>query len=72
MIRSFNYAAHHGLYSLEERGAVRPEERAELINKLLAQKTICFDTETTGLDPRTALPLGFVKPAGSMPRALWA
>jgi DNA polymerase I len=35
-----------------------PEERAKLISKLLAQKTICFDTETTGLDPRTALPLG--------------
>ncbi|MEO2027450.1 MAG: DNA polymerase I [Fuerstiella sp.] len=35
-----------------------PEERADLVEKLLAQKTICFDTETTGLDPRTALPLG--------------
>ncbi len=30
MIRSFHYAAHHGLHSLEERGAVRPEDRAEL------------------------------------------
>ena len=34
------------------------EERVDLVTKLLAQKTICFDTETTGLDPRTALPLG--------------
>jgi maltose alpha-D-glucosyltransferase/alpha-amylase len=31
MIRSFHYAAHHGLHALEERGAVRPEERAELL-----------------------------------------
>ncbi len=30
MIRSFHYAAHHGLRSLEERGAVRPEERIAL------------------------------------------
>lgn len=35
-----------------------PEARAELLEKLMAQKTICFDTETTGLDPRSALPLG--------------
>ncbi|MCP4172265.1 MAG: DNA polymerase I [Fuerstiella sp.] len=35
-----------------------PEERSELIDKLLQQKSICFDMETTGLDPRTALPLG--------------
>lgn len=34
------------------------EERAALLTKLLQQKEICFDTETTGLDPRTALPLG--------------
>ena len=34
------------------------EERAELIELLLQQSTVCFDTETTGLDPRTALPLG--------------
>ncbi len=34
------------------------EERAELIEKLRRQKSICFDTETTGLDPRRALPLG--------------
>ena len=32
--------------------------RAELIKKLLKQERICFDTETTGLDPRTAFPLG--------------
>ncbi len=32
--------------------------RAELIKKLLRQERICFDTETTGLDPRTAFPLG--------------
>jgi maltose alpha-D-glucosyltransferase/alpha-amylase len=30
MIRSFHYAAHYGLRSLEERGAVRSEERAAL------------------------------------------
>lgn len=34
------------------------EERADLIAKLMQQKEFCFDTETTGLDPRTALPLG--------------
>ncbi len=34
------------------------EERADLLKKLLQQQEICFDTETTGLDPRTALPLG--------------
>lgn len=34
------------------------DERAALIEKLLQQKEVCFDTETTGLDPRTALPLG--------------
>ncbi len=33
-------------------------ERAELVQLLLAQDSICFDTETTGLDPREALPLG--------------
>ena len=32
--------------------------RAELIDNLLKQERICFDTETTGLDPRTAFPLG--------------
>jgi maltose alpha-D-glucosyltransferase/alpha-amylase len=30
MIRSFHYAAHHGLRSLEERGAIRAEERGGL------------------------------------------
>lgn len=34
------------------------EERTKLIETLLTQTEICFDTETTGLDPRTALPLG--------------
>jgi len=34
------------------------EERAALIAELKKQKAICFDTETTGLDPRKALPLG--------------
>ena len=41
------------------------EERAELLSRLLAQSVVCFDTETTGLDPRAALPLGIafaVKP----------
>jgi maltose alpha-D-glucosyltransferase/alpha-amylase len=30
MVRSFHYAAHHGLHSLEERGAIRPEDRPAL------------------------------------------
>lgn len=34
------------------------EQRAELIDKLKQQSGFCFDTETTGLDPRRALPLG--------------
>lgn len=33
-------------------------DRTELVKRLAAQKSICFDTETTGLDPRTAEPLG--------------
>ncbi len=33
-------------------------ERQTLLRKLLSQREISFDTETTGLDPRTALPLG--------------
>lgn len=33
-------------------------ERGELLEKLLQQKSVCFDTETTGLDPRQAEPLG--------------
>lgn len=32
--------------------------RADLLKKLKQQKEFCFDTETTGLDPREALPLG--------------
>jgi DNA polymerase-1 len=35
-----------------------PAERAKLLESLLAQETICFDTETTGLNPREAMPLG--------------
>lgn len=34
------------------------KERSELLQQLLNQKAVCFDTETTGLDPRSALPLG--------------
>lgn len=34
------------------------EQRARLRATLQAQETICFDTETTGLNPRRALPLG--------------
>ena len=34
------------------------EERAELIGLLNQQESFCFDTETTGLDPRDARPLG--------------
>lgn len=34
------------------------EERAGLIDLLSTQASFCFDTETTGLDPRTARPLG--------------
>lgn len=33
-------------------------ERAQLIQQLADSKEFCFDTETTGLDPRTATPLG--------------
>lgn len=32
--------------------------RASLLEKLLQQSRVCFDTETTGLDPRAAFPLG--------------
>ena len=35
-----------------------PEKRAALIEKLAQQKTFCFDTETTGLNPRTCELLG--------------
>jgi maltose alpha-D-glucosyltransferase/alpha-amylase len=31
MIRSFHYAAHHGLHTLEERGAIRHEDRPALV-----------------------------------------
>ena len=34
------------------------QERSELVQLLCRQKLVCFDTETTGLDPRTAAPLG--------------
>ena len=32
--------------------------RADLVKTLLQQSRICFDTETTSLDPREAIPLG--------------
>ncbi|QDT03574.1 DNA polymerase I [Rubripirellula lacrimiformis] len=35
-----------------------PDQRRELIEQLKQQPQICFDTETTGLDPREATPLG--------------
>ncbi len=35
-----------------------PEKRAALIEKLAQQKAFCFDTETTGLNPRTCELLG--------------
>jgi DNA polymerase-1 len=35
-----------------------PQQRADLIQLLKKQTAFCFDTETTGLDPRKALPLG--------------
>jgi len=34
------------------------EQRQELYQLLMQQTEICFDTETTGLDPRSAFPLG--------------
>ena len=36
----------------------RKSDREALLKKLMGQSLICFDTETTGLDPRTALPSG--------------
>ncbi len=33
-------------------------QRSKLIKELAKQESFCFDTETTGLDPRQALPLG--------------
>ena len=35
-----------------------PAERKKLIKQLKQLSQFCFDTETTGLDPRTAIPLG--------------
>jgi DNA polymerase-1 len=35
-----------------------PQQRSALVELLLAQPSFCFDTETTGLDPRKAVPLG--------------
>lgn len=35
-----------------------PEERSALIKKLAKQKIFCFDSETTGLDPKTADVIG--------------
>jgi DNA polymerase-1 len=32
--------------------------RSALLEQLLRQSSVCFDTETTGLDPRRALPVG--------------
>ncbi len=34
------------------------DERVALLKRLLDQESFCFDTETTGLDPRVAQPLG--------------
>ncbi len=34
------------------------KEREALLKQLLQQTVVCFDTETTGRDPRTAFPLG--------------
>lgn len=34
------------------------EGRKNLIQQLMKQSSLCFDTETTGLDPRKAYPLG--------------
>ena len=34
-------------------------KRKALLEELLNQKSVCFDTETTGLDPRTAELIGF-------------
>ena len=38
---------------------VKKEERLDLLNTLLRQKSVCFDTETTGLDPLKAELVGF-------------
>ena len=34
------------------------KDRKALLDQLMQQTQVCFDTETTGLDPRVALPLG--------------
>jgi DNA polymerase-1 len=44
-------------------------ERSRLIDALLSHSQICFDTETTGLDPRTALPLGIA--FSCQPHSAW-
>lgn len=36
-----------------------PQKRKKLLDLLLQQKSVCFDTETTGLDPITAELVGF-------------
>lgn len=36
----------------------KPEERRELLDKLLKEKSVCFDTETDSLEPRHANVLG--------------
>ena len=38
---------------------LKKEERLDLLNMLLNQKSVCFDTETTGLDPLRAELVGF-------------
>lgn len=45
------------------------EEREELLQRLLQQKSVCFDTEATGLDARTARPLGIS--FALEPRSAW-
>ncbi|KAA5545981.1 DNA polymerase I [Roseiconus nitratireducens] len=35
-----------------------PDQRSKLIDRLSKEKAFCIDTETTGLDPRSATPLG--------------
>ena len=44
-------------------------ERRQLIKELSSQPAICFDTETTGLDPREAQPLGLA--FACEPHAAW-
>jgi DNA polymerase I len=42
----------------EYRTLTTKEARGALLAELLQQESVCFDTETTGLDPRTAQALG--------------